>query len=204
MDRPARKRLQTEERRGEILRAARERYAQGTFTEVTAADIAEAAGASQALVFHYFDTKAGLYAAVVRDAVERLAQAQRRAVAAVPEGAPVRDRVRASLLVYLDHIASHARAWAFPLVGGVEPPEAIEIRRTARAGYVDALRALIGESDWARHEYAFWGYFGFLDQACLRWTERGCPNAERDALIDAALGSLEGALGDWAVTPRSP
>ena len=50
----------------------------------------------------------------------------------------------------------------------------------------------------ARHRYALWGYLGFIDAACLHWVERGCPDEERWGLVDAALGALEGGLGDWA------
>ncbi|MGB4780024.1 MAG: TetR/AcrR family transcriptional regulator, partial [Microbacterium sp.] len=72
------------------------------------------------------------------------------------------------------------------------------LRAEARSEYVERLRALLAPSAARRHEYALWGYFGFLDGACLTWVERGCPDDDRDALIDAALGALEGALGDWA------
>ena len=55
-----------------------------------------------------------------------------------------------------------------------------------------------GRGEQARHRYALWGYLGFIDAACLHWVERGCPDEERWGVIDAALGALEGGLGDWA------
>lgn len=192
-----RQRLDVTSRRAAILDAARECYAGATYTEVSVAQIATAAQASPALVFHYFGTKAELYAAVVADAIDRLAAAQRAAVEALPPGTSKRDRVSTSISIYLDHIATHPHTWAAPLIGGEEPPEAISVRTQARAAYVQALRELLQPSDWARHEYALWGYFGFLDQACLRWVEHGCSPDEREPLREAALGALEGALGDW-------
>ena len=30
-----------------------------------------------------------------------------------------------------------------------------------------------------------------------RWVHAGCPDDQRHSLVDAALGCLEGALGDW-------
>lgn len=196
-DRAPRQRLDVEERREGILRAARELYSEAAYSDVTTSQIAAKAGASPALVLHYFGTKSGLYAAVVRDAVDSLVAAQLAADAALAEGVPVRDRVRSALLVYLDHIAEHPGTWASPLVGGEEPREAVELRQVARAEQVDALRAVIRPAAWARHEYALRGYFGFVDHACLAWVLAGCPESDRYPIVDAALGALQGALGDW-------
>lgn len=196
-DRTPRHRLDAEERREAILSTARDLYAKAPYADVSAGQIAAAAGASSALVFHYFNSKAELYAAVVANAIDTLAAAQKAADAALDPGVPARDRVRSSILVYLDHIASHPTTWAGPLLGGEEPSQAIRVRQQARARYVQTLRDLLNPAQWPRHDYALWGYFGFLDQACLRWVEAGCPDEDRHPLIDAALGSLQGALGDW-------
>lgn len=196
-DRVPRQRLDVEARREGILDAARELYAEAAYADVTIAQVAQAAGASPALVLHYFGRKAGLYTAVVQDAMDSLAADQRAADEALPAGVPVRDRVRSLLLVYLDHIAERPGTWASPLVGGEEPREAIELRQLARADHVETLRTLLRPAAWARHEYALRGYFGFVDQACLAWVLAGCPGDDRHPIVDAALGALEGALGDW-------
>ncbi|PFG17072.1 TetR family transcriptional regulator [Propionicimonas paludicola] len=195
-DRRPRQRLDTQQRREAILAAAGRLYAVAPYAEVSVAQIAEAAQASPALVFHYFGSKAELFAAVVAASIEQLRTEQTAADAALSPGVPARDRVRASLLVYLDHIADHPAAWAAPFGGAGEPAEAVRIRHAARTGYVRALADLL-PPDTVRHEYALWGYFGFLDQACLRWVDLGCPDEQRHSLVDAALGALEGALGDW-------
>ncbi len=194
--RPARRRLDAEQRRDAILEAARRLYATAPYPEVSVAQVAEAAGASAALVFHYFDSKAGLYAALVSSDLAQLAAAQAEANEALPQGTPARDRVRTALEAHLDQVADPQR-WSASRTGGEEPAEAQQVRRDARAEEVERLRELLHVSDWARHEYALWGCFGFLDAACLHWAARGCPADERNPLIEAALGSLEGALGDW-------
>ena len=127
--------------------------------------------------------------------------AARRALAAgYRTCALVRDRIRAATMVYLDHIAAHPGAWAMPLRRpGSEPAGAARVRARARSDYVERLGRLLGPSEQPRHRYALWGYLGFIDAACLHWVERGCPDEERWGLIDAALGALEGGLGDWAV-----
>jgi len=69
--------------------------------------------------------------------------------------------------------------------------------RQAREAAVTALAQVVGGSRGHRDDFALWGYLGFLDDACLRWVHAGCPDDQRHSLVDAALGCLEGALGDW-------
>ena len=186
------------ERRELILSAASRAFASRPYEEVSLAEIAEEAQASEALVHKYFVGKAGIYAQVLQGAVDELAERTRQADAALPEGSSARDRVRASVLTYLDFIAERSLGWmAYQILAGHEPGEAARVRQEAREAAVRALAEVVGGSRGHRDDFAFWGYLGFLDDACLRWVRAGCPNDQRHSLVDAALGCLEGALGDW-------
>ena len=186
------------ERRELILSAASRAFASRPYEEVSLAEIAEEAQASEALVHKYFVGKAGIYAQVLQGAVDELAERTRQADAALPEGSSARDRVRASVLTYLDFIAERSLGWmAYQIVAGHEPGEAARVRQEAREAAVRALAEVVGGSRGHRDDFAFWGYLGFLDDACLRWVRAGCPDDQRHSLVDAALGCLEGALGDW-------
>ena len=185
------------ERRELILSAASRAFASRPYEEVSLAEIAEEAQASEALVHKYFVGKAGIYAQVLQGAVDELAERTRQADAALPEGSSARDRVRASVLTYLDFIAERSPGWmAYQILAGHEPGEAARVRQEAREAAVRALAEVVGGSRGHRDDFAFWGYLGFLDDACLRWVRAGCPNDQRHSLIDATLGCLEGALGD--------
>ncbi|WP_258723270.1 TetR/AcrR family transcriptional regulator [Cellulomonas sp. NS3] len=197
-DRVPRRRLDPDARREAILAAAAEAFAREPYRDVTIASVARLAGASEALLYRYFAGKDQLYTAVVGSAVEDLLDAQAAALADLPVGSPVRDRVTVATTVYLDHVAHHPQAWALPLSGvGSEPTATVEVRTRAREEYVQRLRDLLAPSSTARHEYALWGFFGFLDAACLRWVREGSPADGRQPLLDATVGALEGALGDW-------
>jgi AcrR family transcriptional regulator len=197
-DRQPRQRLDPDARRGAILTAAADVFASKTYGEVTIAMIAARAGASDALLYRYFTGKENLYTEVVSAALADLLARQGAVLDRLPSGVPVRDRVREATVVYLDHIAAHPIAWATLLRSGAEPSTATLLRSQARGEYVDRLRRLLTPSSQPRHEYALWGYFGFLDAACLHWVDGGCREDERWPLIESALGALEGALGDWA------
>ena len=197
-DKRPRLRMDPAERRELILSAASRAFASRPYEEVSLAEIAEEAQASEALVHKYFVGKAGIYAQVLQGAVDELAERTRRADDALPEGSSARDRVRASVLTYLDFIAERSPGWmAYQILAGHEPGEAARVRQEAREAAVRALAEVVGGSRGHRDDFAFWGYLGFLDDACLRWVHAGCPNDQRHSLIDAALGCLEGALGDW-------
>ena len=186
------------ERRELILSAARHAFASRPYEEVSLVAVAAEAQASEALVHKYFAGKAGLYAEVLRLAADDLAKRTRRADDALPPGSSARDRVRASILTYLDFIAERSPGWmAYQILAGHEPGEAAQVRQAAREAAVAALSDVVGGGRGHRDDFAFWGYLGFLDDACLRWVRAGCPAEQRHSLVDAALGCLEGALGDW-------
>ena len=197
-DRRPRRRLDPDSRRAAILEAAAVGFGPPPYSKVDISSTKEACS-SNALVYRYFANKEDLYAEVVRVAIADLLSRQAEALDALPDGVPVRDRIRAATMVYLDHIATHPDAWAMPMRRpGGEPAAVAELRARTRCDYVKRLQDLLVPSTQARHDYALWGYFGFIDAAALRWVGKGCPEEDRWALIDAALGALEGALGDWA------
>ena len=186
------------ERRELILSAARRAFASHPYEEVSLAEVAQEAQASEALVHKYFAGKAGLYAQVLQHAADELAERTRQADDALPEGSSARDRVRTSILTYLDFIAERSPGWVtYQVLAGHEPGEATQVRQAAREAAVAALSDVVGGRRRHRDDFAFWGYLGFLDDACLRWVRAGCPDDQRHSLVDAALGCLEGALGDW-------
>jgi AcrR family transcriptional regulator len=198
-ERPTRRRHDPDARREAILAAAEKAFSRTPYGEVAVATVAAAAGASEALVYRYFGTKEHLYAELVSAGLARFAAHEAAALAALPEGTSSRDQVRTAVDVYLDHVARYPDVWAAPVLGDrAEPAAAAELRRLARKDYVTRLRTLLAPSSTLRHEHALWGFVGFLDATCLPWVERGCPDEERWAVVESALGALEGALGDWA------
>ncbi|MDO5534759.1 MAG: TetR/AcrR family transcriptional regulator [Propionibacteriaceae bacterium] len=190
---PLRRRLGPEERRDGILAAARSAFATASYAEVSVPAIARQAGGSPAIVFHYFGSKEGLYAAVVEADLAHLADRQRAADQALPAGTTARDRVRTWVLARLDHVAAHARG----SLAREEPTAAAGVRDRARTDDLALLTDLLQANDSARDRFALLGFLGFLDAAGAAWASAGCPEDERHPMVEASLGALEGALGDW-------
>ncbi len=191
-----RRRLDPATRREELLSAAAGIFEVRPYVDVTMGDVAAAAGASEALVFRYFATKAELYAEVVRHALAALGKVQADAIEAAGPGQPVMAQLRLTTRIYVDFVGDNVHNGA-ARGGAGEPAEAAVVRAESRASSVGALRGLLAPSSALRHEFAVWGFMGFVDAACAAWVDRGCPEDERDTLVETCLGALEGALGDW-------
>lgn len=196
-DRQPRQRLDPDSRREAILSAAAPAFSSAPYDEVKIASISKLAGASDALLYRYFTNKEGLYCAALQTALESLGQHHRTVVANLPAGVSIRDRVQLLILVHLEHLAQpHSLLPHGPV--RAEPRAATTLRSENQAEMIDLLRDQLAPSAQDRHEFALRGFIGFLDAAGDHWVSKGCPEDMRWPLIEAALGSLQGALGDWA------
>lgn len=197
-DRTPRRRLDADVRREAILAAAADAFRSAPYAGVKVSDIATAAEASPALVYRYYGSKPGLYAAVLERAADDLAERQSEALEALPDGVPVRDRVRTLLEAHLDDIAANPTSFTNPFIAGDEPAEALAVRAEERDRAIAQLREVLNLTEgWGRHEMALRGYMGFVERAALAWAEDGCADDRRWAVVESSLGALQGALGDW-------
>ena len=188
-----RRRLGPEERRAVILAAARAAFATASYAEVGVPEVARRAGGSPAIVFHYFGSKEGLYAALLEADLNDLAERQQAADAALPPTTSARDRVRTWVLAHLDHVAAHARG----SLAREEPVATAAIRDRAREKDLAFLAEILQPADAVRDRFALLGFLGFLDAVGAAWASDGCPEDDRHPLVEAALGALQGGLGDW-------
>lgn len=106
----SRRRLSPADRRNELLALGAEVFGQRPYDEVRIDEIAERAGVSRALMYHYFPDKRAFFAAVVQAEGERLFEAT--STPAEP-GQTLFDQLRAGVLAYLRYDEEHPHgAWA--------------------------------------------------------------------------------------------
>ncbi|MBJ7519491.1 MAG: TetR/AcrR family transcriptional regulator [Solirubrobacteraceae bacterium] len=188
-----RTRMSTEARREQLLRVAAELFGSRSFDDIWVDEVAQAAGVSRALVYHYFPTKRELFHEVVRLHVDELAQAT------LPDPSiPPRDRLRASIDGYLAYVDAHADGYRSIHQGAyswdAEILELIEGRFAVQAGNIrEGLREIVGDlADAPVVALAARAWVGFLVTATLSWLED--RTIARDELRDLVVDTLAGAI----------
>lgn len=95
------------------MAAALELFSKRDAEDVSIDDVASAAGASRALVYHYFGGKQELYVAALKSAAQQLESRLRPL-----EGGRPLDELAAGLRRYFDFVEEHAAGFAALLRGG--------------------------------------------------------------------------------------
>jgi len=101
-----RQRLEPAERRRQIFLCAQKLFSEKPYDEVSATDIAAAAGVARGLVNHYFGNKRALYLEVIR----RNSTVSEVAVATLPEGS-LEVRIDAAIRWFLDALEETGSSW---------------------------------------------------------------------------------------------
>jgi AcrR family transcriptional regulator len=166
----ARKRLEPDERRAQLMEAARRVFGSRPYPDVSVAEIAAEAGVSRALVNHYFDGKRGLLLAVLRDLTDR-AEAEIRTDADLP----VEEMVSASTDSWLDFASANREVTlAFSGIGAADP-EVEELLDDLRDRIVDGvLESHLGTTDVPPAvRLALRAYTGIFQVAVRDWLASG-------------------------------
>lgn len=184
------------DRQALILATAKSAFASDSYQNVSVAQIAKECGVSVALVHKYFDSKSGLFAAVLADTFQRLRQKQNDYLQGRSNK---RDQVSALIEAHLDFVAELNHPFEVGhLLAGHDDAQAADVRRLDERSFAAKLLAIIQPNDSARDFYAVQAFHGLLQSATKAWVQRGTQADERQAVIDVVLGGLEGSLGDWS------
>ena len=187
-----RRRLGTDERRGEIVEAALRIFATRDVAAVSVEDLAKEAGASAALIYHYFGGKQRLAEAALSDAADRLI-----AGLVVDTTAHTLVQLDEGLRNYLAFLADHPVSWSALLragATGVQPGAAIA-RRVDDHAVALSLAAMGVRGSLPVLEQALRGWLDLVKGTCLRWLEAGRPEPERlhTLLAGCFIGAVQAA-----------
>jgi AcrR family transcriptional regulator len=198
----ARTRLSPEERRGQLLDLGVQLLGTRSLDELSIDVLAEEAGISRGLLYHYFGSKHDFHEAVVRRAADDLI-AQ---TAPPPGGAPL-DRLLASMTAYVDYVVANHQGYASLVKGagaGNERLRAIydEVRAvlTDRIFDEDAQGELLPRTDAAHLLVRGWS--AMVEDMVLVWVATP-GDVTREVLLDLIAGSLP-ALAAVLPTSASP
>src|SRR4051794_14714342 len=192
----ARRRLSTEERREQLLTVGARLFSESPYDDVWIEQVAEIAGVSRGLLYHYFPTKRDFFAAVV----ERESGRMLRMTAAVP-GVPVREQLSAGLDTFLGYVEEHAHGFrAFHRADAAGDQAVRKVYRQALAAQErQILAALAADPEIGRTRenplelrIAVRGWLAFTTAVCLEWL-RGA-DLTRDQVRDLCARALLGAV----------
>ena len=195
--RPRRRvRLDTDERRAQLLELARKAFSDRSYDEVSIDDLAREAKISKGLLYHYFPTKRDLYVAGLREIAEELVHR----VTAIPTDLAPAERVRVGLDAFLDHITVHSRAYVSLMRGGIgSDPEVAHVIEDVRRRLAD--RFLIGSPfspeliDNPRFAASVRGWIGFVEGATIDWCAHPkMTRLEMRELLSSILFAVIGAV----------
>jgi len=188
--RPAYTRLQVDERRHQLLEAGRELFAEHGYDEISMRQIAERAGISKPLLYHYFPSKEALF----RAALEEFAAELRRRIEPDPDLPPLEALTR-GLDAYLEWIESNARTWVKVVQRSGTISEAGTFVDEFREQTVGAMLERLSPDAPAPPalRIALRGWVGYLDSAVQEWLAIGEPRREqlRDMLIAVFAAALD-------------
>ncbi|MEW2078755.1 TetR/AcrR family transcriptional regulator [Streptomyces sp. NPDC012403] len=191
-----RRRLSTAERREQLLSVGARLFSESPYDDVWIERVAEIAGVSRGLLYHYFPTKRDFFAAVVERESERML----RMTAAVP-GLPVREQLTAGLDAYLEYVEAHAHGYRAFHRADAAGDQAVRrvYRRALAAQERQILAALARDPEFGPGfevrpdvRLAVRGWLAFTTAVCLEWLRDSEPDREqvRDLCARALLGVL--------------
>ena len=185
------RRLDTDERRRQLVALGERLFTQHAYDEISMAAIAREAGISKALLYHYFPSKRDFFAATLAEGAEEL----RRAVEPDPSVPPAEALV-ASLRAYLGWVEGHRDSYAQLVRSVATVPEARElveqVRDQTAARILDGLAAASQTTPPPTARIAVRGWLWFLDGAILDWLD--AEDVSREQLLGLVVGTLLGAL----------
>ncbi|WP_230486988.1 TetR/AcrR family transcriptional regulator [Nocardioides anomalus] len=193
MTAPTRSRLPPEARRSQLLDLGVRLLATRSLDELSVDLLAEEAGISRGLLYHYFGNKHDFREAVVRRAADDLI-----AQTAPPPGGDPLERLHASLAAYVDYVLANFEGYVSLLKGSAGGSEAV------RAIY-EEVRGVLSEriftedpdgefiADTPHNRLVVRGWSALTEELVITWgTDRraGRATVTREELLEVITGAL--------------
>jgi AcrR family transcriptional regulator len=179
-------RLPPDERRAQVLEAARVVFARDGFAGGSAAAVAREAGVTRGLVHHYFGSRRELFLGVLEELAERLPAAIRTDL----EGLPLEEVVRINGHALLDAVERDRDAWVALLGAAGSDPDVERILDRARDRAIDKMlvnhRAAVGDSEELRLVLRV--YLGAAEATLAEWAVHGrATRAQAEVIVPRTL-----------------
>jgi len=201
-----RTRLAVDTRREQLLHAGAELLRTNTPDEISIHSVAQKAGISRGLLYHYFEDRDAFIIAVLEQASDELRMALRP-----DQSLGERDQIAGTIDAFITFAEAHAAGFRAVLTGGVTNRKIAavvdETRERDLARFVALIASTTGKGMDARdHDLlrvALHAHMHFMEGAVVRWLSR--DEITRGQLRELILRALEGTIAAAkAVASRGP
>lgn len=155
---------------------------------ITIEAVAEAAGVSKGLIFHYFESKADFHLQVVREQ----AQVMLDRTAPSDSVSDVLEVLHSSVAAYVDYVSDNGQGFIGVIRGAASAdPDVREVADRTRAVMSERILERAPELGIERSpsiELAVGGWMAFVEETLVRWL--AAPVVSRDQLISIFVGAL--------------
>ncbi len=187
-------RMSREQRRAQLIDLGVQAVTASSFDEVSVEQVADAAGISRGLLFHYFPTRRDFLVAIAEAGAQQLLDV----TAPDPDLDPL-AQLRVGMAAYVDYIVDRRDAY-ISLVRGAAggDPAMLEVVRRTRAQIVGRMLAGLGLDPQATPptlRIALHGWLGFVEEAAIAWMGEPDPPA-RHALLETCERTLVSVVAD--------
>jgi AcrR family transcriptional regulator len=188
-----RRRLPVDDRRQELLLIGMRLFSTRAYDEISVEQIADEAGISRGLLYHYFPTKRDFYVAVTRAAA-----AQAGELTAPDPALPPQEQLRAAIEAFLRYAEEHAQGFLTAYRGGLSAdPEVraiIEQGRQRQASRIFGVIASTREPP-SLLRLAVFGWIALAQDVTARWLASQEPAREQvgEMLVRALSGAVTAA-----------
>jgi AcrR family transcriptional regulator len=184
-------RLNPEARRAQLIELGVEMLATRTLDELSVEDIAQQAGISRGLLFHYFASKQEFHLEVARAAAKELIRRTQP-----DESQPPIEALHGSLREFIDYVEENPDNYK-SLVRGAASGDSdmraiFDETRATLAQRVIGVVAAMGLQMGPRAELAVHGWVAFVEECVIRWIDT--RTLDRDALQDLLAKSLPAVM----------
>jgi AcrR family transcriptional regulator len=193
-----RRRLSVDDRRGQLLQVGMELFSTRAYDEIWVEEIAERAGVSRGLLYHYFPTKRDFYVAVTRAAAAEVGE-----LTAPAQSLSLDEQLRAGIDAYLTYAEAHPHgfltAYRGSLAGDPEVRAIVEEGRQHQSERI--LKQVSGEREPSTLlRLAVYGWTAMAQALTAEWLRQREPRREavRDLLADALVGTIRAATAPSA------
>lgn len=198
-------RLDSDERRAQILAAARRLFSERPYGGVSTIEIAAAAGVTRGLVHHYFGTKRSLYLEVVQELVGAPILPLIEALSGGTVGAGSVPGWEPSVDAWMDLIETNREAWLLAISAGETGQDRAmhEILDNARERTATQVMRVLGLEDSPEVRALVRAFGGFAEEITREWLARRRISREQArVLLVGALPLMVDRLLPHVLTAR--